>query len=59
MILDAAPGGTMMTVDAAQATRIIDALASRKSIFSEYSNESQGTLQVYHHQKWESYKKRN
>jgi len=28
MILDAAIGGTMMTVDAEQATRIIDALAS-------------------------------
>ena len=28
MILDAATGGTMMTVDAERATRIIDALAS-------------------------------
>ena len=28
MILDAAAGGTMMTIDAEQATRIIDALAS-------------------------------
>jgi len=28
MILDAAAGGKMMTVDAKQATRIIDALAS-------------------------------
>jgi len=29
MILDAAVGGTMMVIDAAQATRIIDTLASR------------------------------
>jgi len=48
MILDAAAGGTMMSVDAKQATRIIDALASTdyQTQHDKYTVQKKGVLDL-------------
>jgi len=48
MILDSAVGGTMMNVDAEQATRIIDALASTdyKAQHDRHTMQKKGVLDL-------------